>query len=80
MYSEHSLLSIYVYTVSHAIMQVNFFDITFTVVINNSFIFVHVLATPICAYCTILKGICPKVKNCDTSPNISELDRPTKEI
>ena len=51
-----------IYTVSHAIMHVNFFDITFTVVDDNSIIFVHMLVTPICAHCTILKGICAKEK------------------
>ena len=44
------------------IMQVNFFGITFTVVSDNSFIFVHILAIPTCAYRTILKGICGKAK------------------
>ena len=47
------------YTASHVIMQVNFFDITFTLANDNSFIFVHILTIP--AYCTILKGICSKV-------------------
>ena len=42
-YTSFSPFSL-VYTAYHVIMQVIFFDISFTVVNDNSFIFVHILA------------------------------------
>ena len=62
----------------HAIVQHNFFDLTFTLVNYNSFIFVHILVTSIAPILYNFKGYLRKSEQITgTSSNISEFDRPT---
>ena len=64
---------------THGIMKVNFFDITFIVVNENSYIFVHILAT--FTHIRILhnfKWYLPKSEQIvGNSSNISEFNSPT---